>query len=160
MAGIWRDLHQAAFRRADFRPRLQIGRAFFHELRECLGTGTPGCGGLTSQWLSFRVLAGLELRTVLGREARYGHELRVGRNLTSVGWICGLGRAAYGQGTALWASGDHRVHSRPGARALDLPIVRFSLQGLGRRGHRGLLFLSGRFWIACAEPETGPRDRI
>jgi hypothetical protein len=36
---------------------------------------------------------------------------------------------------------DHRVDARPRTRALELPIDRFSLQGLGRRGRRRLLFL-------------------
>ena len=53
---------------------------------------------------------------------------------------------------------DRRVDPGAGSRPLDLPVVRFQLQSLGRFGGRGLLFLSRRLWHPRAHAAERSED--
>ena len=98
----------------------------------------------------FRVLARVQLRAVLGGPPQHGPELRVGRDQPARGRLHRLRRAAHGQGTPLRPRADCGIDAGQGPRALELPVVRFQVQGLGRFGRRGLLLLSRRIRHAGA----------
>ena len=55
---------------------------------------------------------------------------------------------------------SRRVDSRAGSRALELPVVRFQLQDLGRFGRRGLLLLSRRLRHARAHAAVRSEDKL
>ena len=56
---------------------------------------------------------------------------------------------------------DRGIDARAGPRPLDLPVVRFQLQGLGRFGRRGLLFLSRRVRHArCSRSERSQDGKL